>query len=184
MDCACKACRSIPRSMGPPYSWSPTNGCPAFAKCTRIWWVRPVFKWTCTNVWFAKRWTTLKLVVALCPPSWTSRWIPSAASPSGWLKVPFSALTTPSTSARYVFLIFRWRTCSLRRLLATWWRATRVIPLVNRSNRVIKWGTKLTAPLACQCPLIRLTKVSVRLLGPGTAVRPAGLLTTNQLSSS
>ena len=67
-DAACSAWRGKVRSyaasageqpfgrrLRPPYTGSPTIGKPVWARCTRIWCVRPVSSVTRTSVWARKR---------------------------------------------------------------------------------------------------------------------------------
>src|SRR5919201_4991950 len=54
-----------------PYLSSPSTGWPAWARCTRIWCVRPVRRRTCSRLWPPPLFFTVILVSALLPPSWT-----------------------------------------------------------------------------------------------------------------
>src|SRR5690606_27635943 len=47
---ACSIWRVAPASGLPPYSVSASRGCPRLARCTRIWWVRPVSSRHSTSV--------------------------------------------------------------------------------------------------------------------------------------
>src|SRR6185503_19112212 len=70
--CSRRRCLSSRFSAKSPYLSSPTTGWPAWARCTRIWWVRPVSRWTSRRLsWFLLL-SSLVLVTALTPSACTA----------------------------------------------------------------------------------------------------------------
>src|SRR6185503_16893209 len=70
--CSRRRCFSSRLSAKSPYLSSPTIGWPACARCTRIWWVRPVSRWTSSRLsWFLLL-SSFALVTALTPSACTA----------------------------------------------------------------------------------------------------------------
>lgn len=122
-----------------PYTVSQRMGNPIDARWTRIWWVRPVRRFTSRSVYFSSM--TLFLINSVFASLGLSGFLAvifmrSCGSRHRYDSIePFSSSTSQRTSARYVFLIVRfaifcWRACMERSFFAII-----MSPLVSLSRR-------------------------------------------------
>ena len=99
---ACNACRSSPSAGRPPYSASASSGNPRQARCTRIWWVRPVCRRHSTALTPCAPPRRRTSVRAGLPPGTTAmRTRTTGSRPIGASIENGADASSPCTSARY-----------------------------------------------------------------------------------
>ena len=171
-------------------SASPATGWPIEARCTRIWWVRPVWMRTRRSAAPSKRSSTASEVRASRPRGartdifwrWTgSRPIGASISPAG-------RAGTPSTRARYSFSTVRPANCRTRARwvsssLATTSRPE--VPLVEAVDDARAGGRRRRRRGRCTWREERVDeRAAAACPRPGGRRGPAGLSTTRRWASS